>query len=201
MHNKKIFSIAIIAVLTSLCSHFAAPALALNVVPTLHCIWQSGDKINVSGAAGAADSFATITVFWDTLGTPIATGFAAADGSYLIRDVVIPAATITAGNTHHYVIVNDGNAATGVKYTEFSIVPKITISTTPKTSDSTYDAKVLPGDSLSITGAGFAGTTSQTTVTVALKLVKGAVETPLVATITTNSTGHSPQQLQFPQSP
>jgi hypothetical protein len=189
MQNKKLLSISIIAVLTLSMLAFAAPAFAITVDPTLTPVSTGapGTQITVSGAAGAAGSFSTVHVYWDTLATPLATGYALADGSYSIAKVTIPSATASSASNHHYIIVDDGN---GVRYTEFFVTPAITASTTPKTSDASYDAKVLPGDSLTITGNGFAGSTSTTTVhvTVVLHPTAGA-DTAISATITTNSTG------------
>ena len=153
MYKKKLATIAIITILT-LSILLAAIPMALAVppigVPTLSAYSGNvGDKITVSDATGTATAFGMVEVYWDTLATKIKDGYADVNGDYSIANVVIPEDVVGA----HEVIVFDTLSST-INSDTFTILPEIKLST----------AKGLPGDSIIVTGTGFAGTTVVDTV-------------------------------------
>jgi hypothetical protein len=193
MHiNKKLVSIAVTTLLVLSIVAAATPVFAVTANPTLDVTNGPVEtKVTVSGGPGEAEPFGSVTIYWDsTSGTVLGTAAVGADGSYSAK-VIIPSATTTTATNHHYIVVDDGNGAKG---TEFTVEPSVEASTVPKTSDTTHEAKVLPGDALTITGHGFAGSTSTTKVKITLKLDSTTLATPKEITfpaenIETNATG------------
>ncbi len=149
--NKKILSTAITALLILSILAVAAPTNAITTAPTLHVpgtvpgalittAQTVGTKIEVVGAAGEASNFANVTVYWDTpAGTVLGSALAASDGSYAIN-VTLPAAAF--GN--HLIVVNDGS---GAQSAAIAIAAKLSTGLT---------FLALPGDSVTLTGTGFA---------------------------------------------
>jgi peptidoglycan hydrolase CwlO-like protein len=188
--NKKVLSVAVTALLLLSMVAVIAPAFALSN-PTLSVATGSaGTSVTVTGTD--AQPFGSVTVYWDSLsGAVLGTGAVDASGAYSVK-VKIPSATATAPAAtpavHHYIVVNDG---TGAKGTEFVVTPRLVASTTPATNDTSYDAKVLPGDALTLTGDGFKGSVGTSTVSVTVTLDNG-VHAPFTITtppIATNGTG------------
>ncbi len=198
MQNKKLFSIIAIAVLTLSMLTFAVPALALSNAPALSvATGPVGTQVTVSGTG--ASPFSTVTIYWDSLsGQVLGSGAADAAGAYSNIKVKIPSATTGA----HYIVANDGAGAQG---TTFTVTQSVIASTTPKTSDLTYNAKVLPGDSLTLTGHGFKGLTSGVGATITVTLTSTTLATPntitiTTPTITTNATGSWTATITIPAS-
>jgi len=159
MYKKKLSTIAIITILT-LSILLAAIPMALAVppigVPTLSATsGPVGTKITVSDATGTATAFGLVEVYWDTLATKIKDGYADSAGDYSIANVVIPAGI----KGIHYIIVKDVLSST-TNNKQFTITPEIKLST----------AKGLPGDSVTVTGTGFGGTTVINAVDVGIGL-------------------------------
>jgi hypothetical protein len=196
--NKKIYTALIIAVLTMSTIMAALPtALALDGAPQLFATPTGaapvttaqtsgpvGSKISVIGnstLSNAAEPYALITVYWiSQTGIVLKTGSADSAGSYRI-DVTIPSAT-TGG---HDIVVNDGTNVLGATFT---VEQSLTVSTTPSTAElPTYDAKVLPGDALTVTGHGYAGGLGST---MNITLENGTSTLLITAPVVkTNSTG------------
>jgi hypothetical protein len=197
--SKKLYTTLIIAVLTvstlmaaiPMASAIAGPP-ALFTTPTTPgappaTVQTSGPVgSGISLIANATDgtpaaAYSTVTAYWDSqTGTVLGTGSADGDGYYRI-DVVIPSAVVG----DHAIIVNDGFGADGVTFT---VTPSLTASTTPPTGDTTYDAKVLPGDALTIVGHGYAGGFGGSDMNITIEGPQGTLIITSPA-ITTNSTG------------
>jgi len=91
MNKNKISSIAIVTILTLSIMLAAIPmASAIDVPDLTETHGPVGTKITVSGTTGAASTFGLVGVYWDSLATKIAEGYAEGDGSYEIKYVVIP---------------------------------------------------------------------------------------------------------------
>jgi len=161
---------------------FATPAFGAPT--TLKDTGAVGSKISLIANATdgtPAAAYSTITAYWiSQSGLVLGTASADSNGYYRI-DVVIPSATIGA----HDIVVNDGFGADGVAFT---VTPSLVASTTPSTKDGTYNAKVLPGDALTLVGHGFAGGFFGSDITVTIEGAAGIL-TIVVPAVTTNSTG------------
>jgi hypothetical protein len=150
--SKKLYTTLIIAVLTMSAIMTAIPMASaeITVAPTLTPDSGAvGTEVEVSAGTNGASPFSTVSVYLDALsGTVLGTGSASATGSYSI-DVEIPPTTAGA----HYLVVNDGE--TESNGTIFTVLPRLTIQTVPETfGPGPYT--VLPGDSVILTGDGFA---------------------------------------------
>ena len=182
--NKKLYTTLIIAILT-LSTIIAAIPLASAEIATVPFIVTKGGTTAVTAGAvgtqvdvvgnstsGAASPFSTVTVYLDALsGTVLGTGSADNTGAYRITVTVPPT---TAGT--HYLVVNDGETeSTG---TAFTVTPSISADVT----------KALPGDSVVVTGDGFAAADD-----IVLTLNSTTLTTPSSVTLTvvptTDSTG------------
>jgi hypothetical protein len=207
--NKKIYTALIIAVLTMSTIMAALPtAFALTGDPALFATPNMGAPIAViadgpvgtgvsiianstDGTAGAAAAYVEVSAYWDTP-TPagfLASAYSDGDGYYRI-DVVIPSAV----EGTHQLIVNDGNGAVDVP---FDVTPLVTVSTTPTTKDNTYEAKVLPGDALTVTGHGFAGGILGSAITITLENSTDVL-TITTPSVKTNSTGSFSAVISIP---
>ncbi len=101
-----------------------------------------GTKVDVVGNAtsGAADAFAVVTIYWDSLaGEVMGTGTADNTGAYRIS-VTIPASVAGA----HWIIANDGETESGG--TQFTVEPALSVS----------PDYALPGDTVMVSGDGYA---------------------------------------------
>lgn len=140
MYKKKISTIAIITILTLTTLLAAIPMASAIGVPSV--VPPAGpaifSQVTVSGIG--ATPFGKVEVYWDTLATKIAEGYANSTGGYEIEKVSIPE-DIVGG---HSVIVYDV-LSSGTNYATFTIVSSIGLST--------YAA--LPGDSVTVYGSGF----------------------------------------------
>ena len=149
--NKKISTTLIITILTISMIAAAIP-MALAEITTPPLVVAKGGTAAVSGGpvgtqvdvvgnatSGAASPFSTVKVYWDDLGGAVlGQGNADVNGAYRIT-VTIPAAK--AGT--HYLVVNDGETeSTG---TAFVVSPKISVDV----------KRALPGDVVTVTGAGY----------------------------------------------
>jgi archaellum component FlaC len=191
--NKKIYSTLIISLLTLSMIAIAIPMVsaldgppALFATPfgpgvptTVKTTGNVGDRISVLANATdgtPAAAFTTVTAYWDSLsGIMLGTTSADVNGHYRI-DVVIPSAVTGA----HFIIVKDSGDA---NYTTFTVEPKVTAATVPPAPG---PVRVLPGDSLTVTGHGYAAGDEMTLSLVADGLNTVAITTPVVET---NSTG------------
>jgi hypothetical protein len=146
MYKKKLSTIAIITILTLSTLLAAMPMAQAIGTPTLqnpitHATVTSGPvgtKVDVVGAGATA--FGMVEVYWGTLATKIAEGYADSAANYAIKMVTIPEGLAGV----HNIIVFDTLSST-IASTTFTITPEIKLSTT----------KGLPGDSLTVTGTGF----------------------------------------------
>ena len=176
MYKKKLSTIAIVTILT-LSILLAAIPIA-SAIPTISLSETSGPvgtEIIVSGAA--ASPFGVVEVYWDSLATKIKEGYADSDGDYSITKVKIPAGI--AGFEAHDVIVKDVLSST-IASAKFTITPEIKLSTT----------KGLPGDSIIVTGTGFAksakvgiGLGDEVPVTAEVVTLTGTQPGPLTGTL------------------
>jgi hypothetical protein len=150
--SKKLYTTLIIAVLTISAIMTAIPMASaeITVAPTLTPdSGPVGTEVEVAAGTNGASPFSTVTVYLDALsGTELGSGSASATGSYSI-DVEIPPTTAGA----HYLVVNDGE--TESNGTIFTVQPRLTIQTVPETFGA-GPYTVLPGDSVVLTGDGFA---------------------------------------------
>jgi hypothetical protein len=135
----------------------------------------------VVGSGAAA--WSTVTVYWDgPSGIVLGTVGADLSGNYRLN-VTVP----TSVQGIHYIVVNDGS---GAKHTTFTVNPMVKASTTPSTAEyGGVDAKVLPGESLTLTGTGYAANSPVT-----IKFDSTTLGTPVSKTlstpaITTNASG------------
>jgi len=109
-----------------------------------------GTQVDVVGnsTGGAADPFATVTVYWDGLSGPVlGSGDANNLGEYRIR-VTIPQATFGP----HWIVVNDGETESGGA--QFNVTASLSVDSIPPAYFGPTLA--LPGDDLTVTGRGFA---------------------------------------------
>jgi len=200
MYKKKISTIAIVTILTLSILIAAIPmASALTADPKLYETPLPGFPVTTEKVAGAvgsrisvignttfannASAYSLVTAYWISQ-SGIVLGTASADGAGGYRiDVVIPSATAGV----HEIVVNDGGIG-GAQGVDFTVEPSVSVSTTPSTKDDTYNAKVLPGDALTVVGHGFAGGAFGSQMNITLE---GPAGTIVITTpsVTTNSTG------------
>ncbi len=169
--NKKVLSIAITALLLFSVLAAAVPAFAFDATSVINLSATSGavgSVVTVSGPGvgfpAGANPFGSVKVYYDNLGTLLnGTTFAAADGSFSAR-IRIPAGT----QGTHYVIVQDsiGTQASAV----FTVTPTLSASAT----------RALPGDSLTLTGNGYAANSAVT-----INFASTTLATPVSITLTT----------------
>jgi len=142
------------------------PASAITVTGNV------GDKITVYGTA---EPFSTVTVYWESLsGQVLATVGADPSGDFDVK-VTIPSA-VTGAN--HYIVANDG---TDTLSAIFDVDASLSVAGVPP-------VRVLPGDSFTLTGHGYA---KNKAITVTLDDNGGDFSTVTITTptITTNATG------------
>jgi len=143
MQNKKILSTLIIAILTfSMIAAFIPMASAIGI-PTLTLnTGNVGDTIKVNGSAASLGGL--VEVFWETtnMTNKLNETYATGAGNYECY-VTIPGGV----NGSHYIIVKD---VVSTNSAIFTINPKITLTPTSGIS----------GDSVNVSGTGFAGTSS-----------------------------------------
>jgi hypothetical protein len=138
MYKKKLSTIAIITILTLSIVLAAMPMAQAIGAPTLSVTsGPVGTKPTATGTGATA--FGLVEVYWDTLATKIAEGYATSAGAYSIK-ITIPEDLVGL----HDVIVFDTLSST-IASTTFTITSEIKLST----------SKGLPGDSLTVTGTGF----------------------------------------------
>ncbi|MFA5364418.1 MAG: hypothetical protein WC325_04465 [Candidatus Bathyarchaeia archaeon] len=190
--NKKLYTTFVIAILTLSILAAAIPMASAEITTAPFVVTHLGTTAVPGGAvgtvvdvvgnatSGAASPFSTVRVYWDALsGAVLGTGSADVNGAYRIA-VTIPAAVFGT----HYLVVNDGE--TESEGTAFAVSPVIYVSTIPPTYGT---PRALPGDSLSISGHGFAAYDA-----IAITFHNGTFGDPLTITltspaITSNATG------------
>jgi hypothetical protein len=150
-----------------------------------------GSMVLVTGAAGTASPFSTVTAYWDALsGKVLNSTSASSTGSYSMY-VIVPASV----NGLHYIVVNDGE--TESEGAPFTVTGQLIIDTIPPTLGT---PKALPGDQLTVQGHGFAANSEITLVfnSTGLSPAYGfAITTPV---ITTNGTGSFYATITIPAS-
>jgi archaellum component FlaC len=172
--NKKLYTTLLITLLTMSIMLVAIPMVSaeVTVVPTATPNTGAvGTKVTVNATAGA-DPFATVTIYLDSLsGKVLGTTSANVDGDYSIQVTIPPT---TAGL--HYLVANDGE--TESRGAEFTVLPQLT----------TDVSLALPGDTVAVTGHGFAASKS---VTLMLNSTTLATPYGVVLTVspTTNASG------------
>ncbi len=161
--SKKLYATLIITVLTLSTLMAAIPMASAEIVGDPFLCAASppgstspittgppGTSVAVVGNAtgGAADPFATVTVYWDALsGTVLGTGAANNLGEYRIT-VTIPEAIYGT----HWIVVNDGETESGGA--AFNVTATLSVASIPPAYFPPTLA--LPGDSLTVTGKGYA---------------------------------------------
>ncbi|PVX23637.1 MAG: hypothetical protein CW691_10110, partial [Candidatus Bathyarchaeum sp.] len=192
--NKKIYSTLIISLLALSMIAVAIPMVsAIAGPPALFATPAFGTPVTevTGGPVGSrvsiiansthgtpAAPFTLVTAYWDSLTGKVLGTVSADVNGYFRIDAVIPSA-ITGD---HYVIVKDsGDAA----YAVYTVVPIVTAASVPPVPG---PVRVLPGDSLTVTGHGYAPGDEMTITLVATGSVTNTVTitTPVVET---NSTG------------
>lgn len=146
MYKKKLSTIAIITLLTLSTLLAVMPMAHAIGTPTLEDPITSvpvtsgpvGTKVDVVGTGATA--FGLVEVYWDSLATKVAEGYADSATNYDIKMLTIPEGLVGV----HNVIVFDTLSST-IASTTFTITSQIKLSTT----------KGLPGDSITVTGTGF----------------------------------------------
>jgi hypothetical protein len=143
--RKKLYTTLIITVLTvsvlmaaiPLASAINAPAFYSDI---FHMDVTSGNAYTTGSVHGdGATNFGKVEVYWDTLGTKLAEGYANGTGFYSIK-TTIPEDVAGA----HDIIVYDV-LASDIASMSFTIIPSIMLST----------SKALPGDSVTVFASGF----------------------------------------------
>jgi len=174
--NKKLYTTFIISILTLSILVAAIPmaSAAITTAPGLSVATGTvGTTVTVTGSAGAGDAspFSTVTLYWDSLaGAVLGTTTADNTGAWT-KSVKIPSATTGA----HFIVASDG-VAFGASFT---VTANLAVDVT----------RVLPGDSVVLTGHGYGANKAVT-----VKLDSTTLGTPVSITlttpaITTNATG------------
>jgi len=185
--NKKIYTTFTIAILTLSIILATMPMVSAVTAPpglyvptaapppyTALTTGSVGTRVMVVGVAGDASPFSTVTAYWDSLsGVVLGTAGVDVTGAYKLN-VTIPAAVTGL----HYIVVNEGAGAQGAAFT---VTASLRASTVPPGPP---PVRVLPGDSVALTGRGFAAASA---VTITLTGPAGTLAIP--GTFTTNSTG------------
>ncbi len=194
--SKKLYTTLIITVLTISAVMAAIPMASAEITGNPFLCATSppgstvprtsgppGTQVDVVGNAtsGAADPFATVTVYWDALsGTVLATGDADNNGYYRIR-ATIPQATFGT----HWIVVNDGETESGGA--AFNVTATLSVASIPPAFYGPTLA--LPGDDLTVTGRGFAPNDDITLFLNSTTLGTPASYVIVAPTFHTNSTG------------
>lgn len=171
--SKKTLSLLITTLLTLSMIVAAVPLASAEIVnmtinPTSGAV---GTKVLVSGMG--ANPFGQVKIYWESVaGTVLNTTAADPSGNFSCY-VTIPAAI----NGPHYIIAQDNlGYANGTQFT-------VTASMTPLYMPPFFVTKVLPGDSLAVSGSGFS---ANKTVTVYLNRTSGNMT---LGTATTDGVG------------
>jgi len=206
--SRKLYTTLIITVLTISAVMAAIPMVSAEIVGNPFLCATSppgsttplttgppGTQVDVVGnsTGGAADPFATVTVYWDGLSGPVlGSGDADNNGDYRIR-VTIPQATFGT----HWIVVNDGETESGGA--AFSVTPTLSVASIPPAYFGPTLA--LPGDDLTVTGSGFAPNDDITLFLNSTTLVTPASYVIVAPTFTTNGTGTFSGTIQVPTIP
>jgi len=184
--SKKLSATLVITLLTISAIMAAIPmaSAAITAAPTLDVTTGPvGTAVTVTGAAGDAAPFSTVTAYWDALsGIVLGSAPATSTGSYEI-DVKIPKAV----NGGHFIVVNDGGGAMGAAFT---VTAEIKVSANAG----------LPGDAITVTGTGFAASSDITLTFDSVTLTTPVSVTLTAPAITTNGTGSFSASIVIPTS-
>ena len=191
--NKKLNATLIITLLTISALIAAIPMVSAEITTNPFIVTEGGTTAVAGGAVGTqidvvgnstsglADSFATVTIYLDALsGTVLGTVSADNTGAYR-KTITIP--ETIAGS--HYIIVNDGETESGG--TIFDITPTI----------STSVSLALPGDTVTVTGKGYAAN-DDITLTLNSTTLTTPYSTTLTVTPTSNALGSFEVDLTVP---
>jgi hypothetical protein len=206
--SKKLYTTLIITVLTISAVIAAIPMASAEIVGNPYLVQHSppgsttalttgppGTAVDVVGnsTGGAADPFATVTVYWDSLsGTVLATGDANNLGEYRIA-ITIPPATFGT----HWIVVNDGETESGGA--AFNVTATLSVDSIPPAYFPPTLA--LPGDDLTVTGHGFAPNDDITLFLNSTTLGTPASYVIVAPTFTTNTTGSFSGTITVPTIP
>ena len=190
--SKKLYTTLIITVLTISTLMAAIPMASAEVTSDPFLVEKGGTTAKISGAvgtkvdvvgnttSGAADPFAVVTIYWDSLaGEVLATATADNTGSYRIT-VTIPASV--AGS--HWIIANDGETESGGA--EFTVEPALSVNTVPPSFGL---PNALPGDTVTVSGDGYAADSDITLFFNSTTLATPTSYVITVPAITTDSIG------------
>lgn len=168
--KKKVLTIAITALLLLAMTMAVAQVHAITAPDLTPGSGPVGTVVTVSGVD--AVPFSTVTIHWDNLaGAVLNTTSALATGAYSV-EVTVPSAT----NGDHFVVASDSSGNAGAAFTvDASLVA--------------LPAQALPGDSLTLTGNGFAATSAITVTFDSTTLATPVSITLTTPTITSNATG------------
>jgi len=190
--SKKLYTTLIITLLTISALTAAIPMVSAEITgpPTLDvATGPVGTKVTLTGAAGTAAPFSTVTIYWDALsGAVLGTASASSTGAYT-KQVTIPPAV----NGDHFIVVNDGETESAGAL--FTVTGQLIINTIPATIGT---PKALPGDQLSVAGHGFAANSVVTLTFLSTTLgvpVTFGITTPV---ITSNATGSFSATIALP---
>jgi hypothetical protein len=183
--SKKLYTTLIIAILTASILTAAIPMVSAEITadPILSvATGPVGTKVQVSGLAGAAAAFSTVKVYWDALAGIVLNQTSASNlGAYSCWVTIPPSV-----NGDHFIIVNDGESETGG--TVFTVTGQLIVDPTSG----------LPGDTLSVTGHGFAASSDITLTFDSTTLVTPVSVTLSAPAITTNATGSFSASIVIP---
>jgi hypothetical protein len=185
--SKKLYTTLIIAILTASILTAAIPMVSaeISAPPTLDIIiGPVGTDVVVTGAAGTASPFSTVTAYWDSLaGQVLGSTSALSTGAYEM-EVTIPPAV----NGDHFIVVNDGETESAGAV--FTVTGQLMVD----------PEEALPGDTLAVTGHGLAAN-SDVTLTFDSTTLGTPVSITLTApAITTNGTGSFSASIVVPTS-
>jgi len=150
-----------------------------------------GTQVDVVGNAtgGNASAFATVAVHWGSLSGPVLnSGDANNLGEYRIT-VTIPPATYGS----HWIVVNDGETESGGA--AFDVTPRLVVNSIPPTYGT---PKALPGDSVTVTGDGYAANEDITLFFNSTTLTTPVSFVITIPAITTDGTGSFSATIQIP---
>jgi len=135
-----------------------------------------GSKVMVVGNSthGTASPFSTVTIYWHDLSGQVLGTVSAGIGGLWAINVTIPSA-ITGLN---YIVAKDDGAAQGA---QFTVTQSLSAGKPP--------VRALPGDSVTLTGHGYAASSAITVTLNSTTLTPQENITITTPTITTNATG------------
>jgi len=190
--NKKLITTLIIAMfaISTILSALPMVSAEITAPPTLDvATGPVGTDVVVTGAAGTASPFATVTAYWDSLaGTVLGTTSALSTGAYELEVTIPPAVYGT-----HFIVVNDGETESAGA--AFDVTGQLIVNTVPATSGTPM---VLPGDQLKVDGHGFAAGDTITLTFDSTTLGTSVTFDIVTPVITSNATGSFSATITIP---